>query len=150
MKGLHNIETFSSKFGLAFFSMYVGIWLKRVAMSTSYAHCSFELLLSSFTTCSDHTDGSRVDCKVTGGVRCIWWTRHFMQNNYPRRRLFTTWCFTLLVWRRLHWVFPNLTADLRLLFTVPVTVASAERYFSKLKLINTYLRSTMTQNGLVG
>ena len=37
---------------------------------------------------------------------------------------------------------------LKLLFTLPVTVASAERSFSKLKLIKNYLRSTMSTNRL--
>jgi hypothetical protein len=39
-----------------------------------------------------------------------------------------------------------------ILLTIPVTVVSAERNFSKLKLLNTYMRSTMKQerlNGLV-
>jgi len=47
-------------------------------------------------------------------------------------------------------VFPNLSVALQITLTVPVTVASAERSFSKLKLIKTYLRSTMTQDRLVG
>jgi len=34
--------------------------------------------------------------------------------------------------------------------TIPVTSASAERSFSKLKLIKIYLRNTMTQNRLSG
>ena len=34
--------------------------------------------------------------------------------------------------------------------TIPVTSASAERSFSKLKLIKTYLRNTLTQNRLSG
>lgn len=51
---------------------------------------------------------------------------------------------------RLQDVFPNVTTALRIILTVPITVASAERSFSKLKLIKTYLRSTMTQNRLVG
>ena len=34
--------------------------------------------------------------------------------------------------------------------TLPVTVASAERSFSKLKLIKTYLRSTLAQERLDG
>jgi hypothetical protein len=33
---------------------------------------------------------------------------------------------------------------------MPVTVASAERSFSKLKLLKNYLRSTMTQDRLNG
>ena len=39
--------------------------------------------------------------------------------------------------------FPNVTTA-HILLTVPVTVASAERSLSKLKLIKTYLRSSMT------
>ena len=46
-------------------------------------------------------------------------------------------------------IFSNLTVALRILLTLPVTVASGERSFSKLKLIKNYLRTTMTQNRLV-
>lgn len=42
-------------------------------------------------------------------------------------------------------LYPNMSIALRLLLTLPVTVASGERSFSKLKLIKTYLRSTMSQ-----
>ena len=45
-------------------------------------------------------------------------------------------------------VYPNLSIALRLLLTLRVTVASGERSFSKLKLIKTYLRTTMTQERL--
>lgn len=45
-------------------------------------------------------------------------------------------------------LFTNLWVALRILLTIPVTVASAERSFSKLKLIKTYLRSTMSQDRL--
>ena len=37
--------------------------------------------------------------------------------------------------------FPNFFTALRILLTVPVTVASGERSFSKLKLIKNYLRT---------
>jgi hypothetical protein len=41
--------------------------------------------------------------------------------------------------------YPNVSIAYRILFTMPVTVASAERSFSKLKLLKNYLRSTVTQ-----
>ncbi|KAG2624694.1 hypothetical protein PVAP13_3KG362716 [Panicum virgatum] len=45
---------------------------------------------------------------------------------------------------------PNIFIAYRILFSVPVTVASAERSFSKLKLLRNYLRSTMSQKKLNG
>jgi len=42
-------------------------------------------------------------------------------------------------------VFPNLRTALQILLTISVYVASCERSSSKLKLIETHLRSTMTQ-----
>lgn len=47
-------------------------------------------------------------------------------------------------------IYPNLWIALRIAVTLPVTIASAERSFSKLKLIKTYLRSTMSQERLSG
>ncbi|KAH9782483.1 Ac-like transposase [Citrus sinensis] len=46
--------------------------------------------------------------------------------------------------------FPNAFIAYRILLTIPVTVASAERNFSKLKLIKSFLRSTMSQEKLNG
>ncbi|KAL7594457.1 hypothetical protein Lser_V15G30358 [Lactuca serriola] len=46
--------------------------------------------------------------------------------------------------------FPNASIAYRILLTIPVTVASAERSFSKLKFVKCYLRSTMTQERLSG
>ena len=36
------------------------------------------------------------------------------------------------------------------MLTIPVLVASAKRIFSKLKLLKSYLRSTMSQQRLIG
>nr|XP_054594826.1 zinc finger MYM-type protein 1-like isoform X2 [Nothobranchius furzeri]XP_054594921.1 zinc finger MYM-type protein 1-like isoform X2 [Nothobranchius furzeri]XP_054595126.1 zinc finger MYM-type protein 1-like isoform X2 [Nothobranchius furzeri] len=47
-------------------------------------------------------------------------------------------------------IYPNLWTGLRIALTVPMTVAEAERSFSKLKLIKNYLRSTMSQERLSG
>ena len=60
-------------------------------------------------------------------------------------------CLDLLRWLvKWEWMetVPNLCICLRIFLTVCVSVASCERSFSKLKLIKTYLRSTMGQNRL--
>ncbi|KAK0155352.1 Zinc finger MYM-type protein 1 [Merluccius polli] len=57
---------------------------------------------------------------------------------------------TFLHDNQLQEVYPNLWIALRIALTLPVTVASAERSFSKLKLIKTYLRSSMGQERLSG
>ena len=46
--------------------------------------------------------------------------------------------------------FPNACIAFKILLTILVTIASAKRSFSKLKLIKFYLRSTMSQEKLNG
>lgn len=45
-------------------------------------------------------------------------------------------------------VMPNVTVALRITLTMPPSVASGERSFSKLKIIKNYLRSSMNQKRL--
>ena len=42
-------------------------------------------------------------------------------------------------------LYPNFITSLKIALTMPVTVASAERSFSKLSIIKNYLRSTISQ-----
>ncbi|KAG6920443.1 hypothetical protein G0U57_019127, partial [Chelydra serpentina] len=47
-------------------------------------------------------------------------------------------------------IYPNVYIATPILLTIPVSVASGERSFSKLKLIKNDLRSTMSQERLTG
>ena len=55
---------------------------------------------------------------------------------------------SLILESRVSSSFPEAYKLLVLFVTIPVTVATAERSFSKLKLINTYLRSKISQERL--
>lgn len=55
---------------------------------------------------------------------------------------------TLIYKHKLREAYPNITTALTIFLTIPVSVASGERSFSKLKLIKSYLRSTMRQERL--
>ncbi|XP_072380945.1 zinc finger MYM-type protein 1-like [Diabrotica undecimpunctata] len=50
--------------------------------------------------------------------------------------------------KTLQSLFPNLFIALRIFLTLPISVASGERSFSKLKLIKNYLRMSMCQENL--
>ncbi|XP_076059600.1 zinc finger MYM-type protein 1-like [Oratosquilla oratoria] len=71
-------------------------------------------------------------------------SRRLMKPMLPQAAL----CF--IFEQKLQDSVPNVMIALKILLTLPVSVASGERSFSKLKLIKTYLRSTMLQQRLVG
>ena len=52
----------------------------------------------------------------------------------------------VIIKKRLGTLFPEVVTGLVFCLKIPVTVANAERSFSKLKFIKNYLRSTMCLN----
>ena len=59
-------------------------------------------------------------------------------------------CLNFIIKSKYNTVFPQVVTAIKILLTIPVTVASGERSFSRLKLIKTYLSSTMAQDRLSG
>jgi hypothetical protein len=57
-------------------------------------------------------------------------------------------CLNFIYKNNLNEIYVNTSIALRIMLTLPITVASAERSFSKLKIIKNYLRSTMSQQRL--
>lgn len=51
---------------------------------------------------------------------------------------------------QLQEIYSNIAICFRIILTIPVTVASAERSFSKLNLVKNHLRSTMSNKRLTG
>ncbi|XP_034081663.1 uncharacterized protein LOC117552398 [Gymnodraco acuticeps] len=75
-----------------------------------------------------------------------------MQNvpHLPSKKMTNMELLTFLHEKKQTEMYPNLWVALRISATLPVTVAAAERSFSKLKLVKTYLRASMGQERLSG
>ncbi|XBI00694.1 hypothetical protein VPH35_129649 [Triticum aestivum] len=69
----------------------------------------------------------------------------FLQNFMPKENIGPV---EILKFLKRHDCFPNACIAYRVLLTIPVMIASAELSFSKLKLLKSYMRTTMTQQRL--
>ena len=98
------------------------------------------------------------DClnlKIFSQTWCLlwyWWLRFIFKTNSFKRSYANRWNTPINVLNYLKRLdsFPNVYIAYRILLAITVTVASAERSFSKFKLIKSYLRSTMSQEKLSG
>ena len=70
------------------------------------------------------------------------------KSNFDTKHLGALEMLNALTECKLESLFPNLSVSFRIFLTAPATVASAERSFSKLKIIKNYPRSTMSHDGL--
>lgn len=69
-----------------------------------------------------------------------------IKENKPTARVIDI--LNMIVKSQLENLLPNAVVAYRILLTIPVSVATGERTFSKLKIIKTYLRNSMTNNRL--
>ena len=70
------------------------------------------------------------------------------KQNFGKDALDPLQLFNKICSLQLNEIFPELVIALKIFLTIPVSIASAERSFSKLSIIKNYNRSTMSQDRL--
>jgi len=93
------------------------------------------------------TYSADIDSDFVAEVRSL---RHEFRAKLRHQKLYVLDLLKLIISSKIMSSVPELATACALFATIPVTVASAERSFSKLKLIKTYLRSSISQERLDG
>ena len=97
-------------------------------------------------SCCDHLEAALIkDGQSDIDANDLFTELKFLQKLMPKENVGP---LEVLKFIKRHDCFPNASIAYRVLLTIPVTVASAERSFSKLKLLKSYMRTTMTQERL--
>lgn len=128
------LETFTDVFGF-----FTNNNLFSYSKDDLMKHCK-DLNLKLKDSSNSDTDIDGIDLFNEINALKLHFTEH--QSNDPQTLLQYIFANDLMS------TFPNIAIALRILLTLPVSVASGERSFSKLKIIKNYLRSTMHQQRL--
>ena len=97
------------------------------------------------SSCHNHEPALTRDGNSNIAASELYVELRFLQDFIPKDNMGPV---EVLEFLKRHDCFPNASIAYRVLLTIHVTVASAEQSFSKLKLLKSYLHSTMTQERL--
>lgn len=128
---LNQLKTFKNIFGF----LYDSEKLKSLD-ETELRRCCIN-----FATTFSHNDACDVDSDE------LFTELKFLQMSLPNKMMSAV---EILEFRNVIDCFPNVWIAYRILLTVPITVASAEKKNSKLKLVKNYLSSLISQEKLDG